>query len=266
MVHIAIAQFTPHLGDKSYNLQKMDAMMALAEKHQAELILFPELSLTGYSISKELDTFAEPATGKSIRFMQNACKNHRIHALFSFPEARAGAFHIAAALIDDKGKIIGIYRKSHLFDKETEAFQPGDVLSIFETKLGKLGCMICYDLEFPEAARELRLKGADLILVPLANMSPYENNQSIYAQSRAMENQVPVVLCNRTGDENGMHFFGESVAVDGNGSVIKKLGNGERLEIVHVPLFEQKDKKVNYLKDRRVELYPTLLSEAILRE
>lgn len=107
--------------------------------------------------------------------------------------------------------------------------------------------MICYDLEFPEVARILALKGADYILVPTANMMPYNHHQYIYAQSRTFENEVPVIVCNRVGVESSFNFFGESVAVNTDGAV-KKLGsNCSELEIVRI---ESKsiDSKLNYLK------------------
>ncbi|MDT9756939.1 carbon-nitrogen hydrolase family protein [Heyndrickxia coagulans] len=260
LVQIAIAQMEPVLGSKDRNVQKMLSMMNEAKNMHADLIIFPEMCLTGYHISDRLDELAEDlSSGESICLIQNACKTNCMHALYSFPEKGADdTFYISAILIDDEGRIAGVYRKTHLFDQESDCFSPGVALPVFETKFGKIGCMICYDLEFPEVARILRIKGAEMLLVPLANMSPYEHYQFIYAQSRAMENQIPVILCNRTGKELKTHFFGESTAILGDGRLTKKLGNHEQLEVVQIPANEKKDEKLNYLTDRRIDLYGSL--------
>ncbi|KHD85833.1 carbon-nitrogen hydrolase family protein [Heyndrickxia ginsengihumi] len=262
MFRVTIAQFTPKLGNKSANIKNMINMMKKAKEQQSQLIVFPELCLTGYFISESLSELAEPLSGKSIQTLQTACKEHGIYAVISFPEKHLnGTFYIAAALIDDKGSIKGIYRKSHLFANEGDVFSSGTELPVFDTELGKMAIMICYDLEFPEVARILRLKGAQLLLVPLANMQPYEKYQFIYLQSRAMENQIPIVLCNRTGTENDTHFFGESAIVSSDGSLLIKLNDEEQLQTIHVPLNEQLDEQLSYMKDRRTDLYAELLDK-----
>ncbi|MED0661285.1 carbon-nitrogen hydrolase family protein [Bacillus smithii] len=262
MVRVTIAQFSPKQGNKSDNIQKMIEMIKTAKKQQSQLILFPELCLTGYFVWESLSELAEPLSGNCIQIFQSACREHEIFAVISFPEKnKDSTFSITAMLIDDKGTIRGIYRKSHLFANERNVFKEGTELPVFDTELGKIALMICYDLEFPEVARILRLKGAELLLVPLANMKPYEKHQFIYLQSRAMENQIPIVLCNRTGTECDTTFFGESAAVDANGTVIVKLNDEEQLITIHVPLNKPFDEHLNYLADRRTDLYAELSDE-----
>src|SRR5699024_1205957 len=133
-----------------------------------------------------------------------------------------------------KGEDLGVYRKTHLFNNEKEYITKGTQLNVLDTEFGKVGIMICYDLEFPEVARALTLKGAEYIFVSTSNMLPYSHHQSIYAQSRSFENEVPVVVCNRVGIESDMHFFGGSIAVNTKGEITKLDKDKEDLTVVNI--------------------------------
>ncbi|WP_257349972.1 carbon-nitrogen hydrolase family protein [Pseudalkalibacillus decolorationis] len=258
MFNLTIAQFSPEIGNKIGNMNKMKNMIKEAKKLDSHFIMFPELALTGYCTSKIVFELAETMEGPCIKELRETCKENKIYAAISFIEKGNGeeeGIYIACALIDDAGEIVGVYRKTHLFDQETKIYRPGNELSIFNTKFGKIGIMICYDLEFPEVARTLRLKGADIILVPLANMKPYENYQSIYSKSRAMENEIPIVLCNQSEPLEGIDFFGQSIVVDLYGNTLMKMENKEQIETIALDMDVLKDKKLNYVQNRRTELY-----------
>ncbi|RNB89939.1 carbon-nitrogen hydrolase family protein [Brevibacillus fluminis] len=245
-MRIAMAQFAPHLGDKEANIHLMTHYLNQAKTQQADLVIFPELALTGYSVGEQLGTIAETTEGPSLATFKERCKELGIAALVSFPERNGNRFHISSAYIDEDGTIAGVYRKTHLFSSELDYFTPGDEWPVFSTKHGKIGMMICYDLEFPEVARLLRLNGAELILVSTANMVPYQNYQNIYMQSRAMENEVPLAICNRLGTEGDLIFFGHSMAVDHEGRIVLHMGDKEDVQTADISLNSEKDTKLNY--------------------
>lgn len=257
MFNITIAQFSPQIGNKSSNMDKMKKLIREAKEQDSNFILFPELALTGYTTSKIVYELAETLEGPSITEFREICRKNNIYSAFSFIEKNeAGELYISCTLIDDKGEIIGVYRKTHQFDQESRIFQKGDKISVFDTKFGKIGIMICYDLEFPEVARTLKKKGAELILVPLANMTPYEKYQEIYTKSRAMENEIPVVICNQSEPlEEGIKFFGQSIAVDLYGNTLIEMDRKEQIKTVTVDMAVKKDHKLNYIQNLRPEIY-----------
>lgn len=246
---VAVAQFAPVLGEKQENIKKVVYFLKKAKGQSADLVVFPELVLTGYSVGEILPSIAETKDGESLKVLAECCKRLQIHALISFPEVEEGRYYISTALIDENGFIAGVYRKTHLFHTETNYFTRGDSWPVFQTKFGKVGAMICYDLEFPEVARLLRLNGAEIILVNTANMAPYENYQHVYMQSRAMENEVPIVICNRIGKEEDLDFFGHSMAVDGEGNILSKLGSEEEIHTIDIQIGGNRDPKLAYTRN-----------------
>lgn len=250
----ALAQFAPHHANKIANLALMSEYLHQAKEQKADVVIFPELALTGYSIGEQLDTIAETIDGPSIQHLQAQCKKTGIAAVVSFPEQNGNRYHISTVWIEENGTLAGVYRKTHLFSTESRFFTPGDQWPVFETSLGRIGMMICYDLEFPEVARLLRLNGAELIVVNTANMTPYESYQQVFMLSRAMENEIPLVICNRLGVEEDLSFFGHSMAVNHEGKVLLHLGGEEGVQTVDVPLGNTRDPKLNYV----VNLHPTI--------
>lgn len=146
-----------------------------------------------------------------------------IHAIIGFPEKAGGDYFISSAVIDDEGRTIDVYRKTHLFGQKKNYFQQGNKYQVVTTKFGKWGIMICYDLEFPEVPRILKLKGAEIIAILTANMYPYEDYQRVYVRSRVMENEIPIAICNRLGKEGGLEFIGNSMAVNAQGDILMDM-------------------------------------------
>ena len=168
---------------------------------------------------------------------------------------------ISACLINHKGEVIGNYRKIHLYDREKEIFKPGDSFKVFQTIFGQIGIMICYDLDFPESARILNLKNADIILIPTNNFYPYERYQKTYLTSRAMENEIPVEICNRTGQEQDLKYFGESAVIDNHGYQLLKLNHTDETKTVEISLKKSKDNNLSYKQNRIPNVYKTLKME-----
>jgi predicted amidohydrolase len=163
----------------------------------------------------------------------------------------------SALIVDQHGHVSDSYRKIHLFQSENGTFQPGNTPCILDLGFGKMGVLICYDLEFPEAARELAVRGADWIAVSTGNMTPNQHLQEIYLQSRAAENRVWVCLANRVGIEPDLEFFGSSGAADPFGNLAAQAGGSETLLLVDIDLTRAKQAYLNadYLTDRRSDLY-----------
>ena len=256
---IALAQSGPILFDKPSNLKKAEEFIREAAAEKASLILFPELFLTGYSLSERAKSLAETPDGPSARFLAELALRQRIAVIMGYAELDLGGEHVydSALIVDQHGQVSGSYRKIHLFQSEKGIFQPGNTPCILDLGFGKMGVLICYDLEFPEAARELALRGADWIAVSTGNMTPNQHLQEIYLQSRAAENRVWVCLANRVGEEPDHEFFGASGAADPFGNLAAQAGGSETLLVVDIDLTRAKLAYLNadYLTDRRSDLY-----------
>lgn len=260
MLHLSLAQFSPEAMNKKNNLIKITNYIEIANKQNSDIILFPELSLSGVFIFDSMDDVSESIDSASVQYMKKICNKFGIHAVFTFPEkTNNGEYFNTATLIDDKGQLLGVHRKVHPFDLEKEYYSSGKDFNVFNTRMGKIGISICFDLEFPETARILRLNGAEIILSSSNNMDPYQDDQKIYAKSRAKENQIPVAICNRVGSEKELNFFGESIVVDAFGKTIVSFGDQEKLLTVKVDLNPQIDKKLSYIANRQPSLYNKLV-------
>lgn len=259
MLKITLGQFEPILGKKEENVAIMKRILEKAALQKTDLVLFPELCLTGYFIQDMKEDMAEPIDGPSIRYMQQLCRELDVYTVFSWAElGEDGNIYNSACLISNQGTMVGHYRKVHLYDREKEIFLPGDTFKVFETDLGRIGIMICFDLDFPESARALALQGADVILVPTNNFRPYARYQETYMKSRSMENEVPMAICNRTGREQSLIYFGESAVYDAHGQQLLKLDEGERTETVATPIHTERDRNLSYQQNRLPQAYQVL--------
>ncbi|MOA28301.1 (R)-stereoselective amidase [compost metagenome] len=165
-------------------------------------------------------------------------------------------------LIDANGERLCNYRKTHLFgDLDRSMFSPGEGdFPVVELNGWKLGFLICYDLEFPENARRLALDGAELILVPTANMIPFDFIADVSVRSRAFENQCYVAYANYCGHEGDIHYCGQSSIAAPDGSRIAQAGLDEALIVGELDRQLMIDSRAanRYLSDRRPELYGAL--------
>ncbi|WP_407270506.1 carbon-nitrogen hydrolase family protein [Radiobacillus sp. PE A8.2] len=256
---IALGQFQPVLGDKAKNLQSIKQQMEQAAEQKADLILFPELCLTGYFIQDATDNLAEPVNGESVKQVQKWSKELNLYAVFTWPELKDdGLVYNSASLISNTGDIVGIYRKVHLYDEEKLVFTPGERFKAFDTELGKIGLIICFDLDFPESIRSLKIDQADIVLCSTNNMEPYQDYQEAYLKSRSMENEIPVAICNRIGTERDLTFFGESAIYSERGKNYIKLAEHPVTKTVEVPIRLKTDPNLQYVNNRRPVSYQLL--------
>jgi len=265
MFKIGYFQFAPRFGRVREDTEKI--LSALADI-QADLIVLPELPFTGYYFKdrKELSDLAEDVKPSlTLASLKDFCFQKDLHIVTGFAEKSGDKIFNSAVLVGP-GKIVHTYRKLHLFNTEKDYFDPGDTpLEVVPVRDAKIGMMICFDWIFPEVARVLALKGADILCHP-------SNLVFTYCQQamciRSLENSVFTVTANRYGTEKRPHgeltFTGQSQIADPNGSLLAKTGpDTDNVTVVEINLGQARDKRRtdqnDIFKDRRPEFYGDLL-------
>ena len=237
----------------------------------ADLVMFPELILSaGYSLGDKFHDVAEPIPGPSTRTLGEKAREHNMYILAGIAERGAtGTVYNSAVIVGRDGELAGSYRKTHIFTPTESFFALGTKLPVFSLDFATVAIPICYDLEFPETARVLCLKGAEMLLTITAHwegtgtVGTSENFiRTVYA-SRALENRVPVVLCNRVGFDPGLNarFIGLSRIVDSDGMTLAEMPDDrEGMIVATLDLAEERQKrlKYNYFRDRKPLLYGPL--------
>jgi len=263
------------IGDVEANRRKIVERLRTAAKSGAALVIFPECALTGYCFDslQEASQFAEPIDGPSSKAIADACNETGTHAVVGFIEKDDSSFYNAAMLVGPDG-VIGNYRKVHLPFLGVDRFlTPGDKpFRVFELPFGRIGINICYDASFPEAARALKLLGAELIVLPTNWPTGAWRTAEFIINARACENHVNFAAVNRCGVERGWEFIGRTKVVDVNGDTLAEAGReGEEVLALEIDLQEaNKNKIVNVagsyeidrLADRRPEFYRIVTEEA----
>ncbi len=268
---VALAQISCQRGDKKANIKKIEEYAVKAKQQAASLIIFPELSLTGYTIRDELYELAEEIPGPSTGAIQKIAKRHEIYIVFGMPELSGktqATIHNTAVLVGPKG-YVGKYRKMHLpthsVFEEKRYFRPGYQAGVFETESGTIGLIICYDIFFPEVCRLTRLEGAQLIVCISASPAVRKTFFETLTVARAIENTAFLAYVNLVGVEDGLQFWGGSRLIVPNGKIIAKakydeedlvIGEVDYADIKPVETF------VPTLKDLRPELFDKLKEKA----
>lgn len=276
--------------DKELTLQASIEHIASAASQGAQLILLQELHTTPYFCQTEnLDYFslAEPIEGTTITRLAAVAKQFNIVIVCSIFERRAaGVFHNTAVVLEKDGTIAGIYRKMHIPHDpgfcEKYYFTPGDTdgFQPIQTSLGQLGVLVCWDQWFPEAARMMAIKGADILLYPTAiGWDPADSDTEQQRQlnawttiqrSHAIANHVPVLVANRVGFEQdpantlpGNHFWGNSFIVGPQGEWLAAPLSDQQEGPLLAELDLSKQEKLRqiwpYFRDRRIDAYHCLM-------
>jgi len=243
-VSLLLAQTGPKLGNKERNLKQIAEQSSRARKKNIDLLIFPELHLTGYNMRDEVFPLAESIPGPSTRKVESIAKEHSVHVVFGMPEESEvkGVIHNTAVFVGPKG-LIGRYRKIHLpthsVFEERRYYRPGQEASVFKTDIGTIGLSICYDLYFPELTRLQALQGAELVVCISASPGLRRRFFEGFCLSRAMENAVYLAYVNRVGIEEGSQFWGGSRVIAPNGSVLAQCKyDVEEFQICKVDLGE----------------------------
>jgi predicted amidohydrolase len=257
VLRVALAQLRCSDGDKERNTARACEAIRTAADDGADLVLFPELYLTGILQEPLLAAASEARDGDCVQAIKGACRQHHVGAAIGFVE-RDDAYFNTTLLTDKAGTPLQFYRKTHLWVGERERCAAGDVLGqVSEFEGVKFGILTCYDIEFPEAARHLALHGAQCILVPTANMVPWAHHHRVFITARALENHVFVAYCNRSDCGDTYIHTGDSAVVDPLGRLVADLGAGATVACVSLDFSVASGarRQMDDLQDRRPELY-----------
>lgn len=272
---------------KSMTVKVTTEKIQEAAKNGAQLIVLQELHQTEYFCQSEDTKFFSYANDfeKDVAFWSQIAKENKVVLLTSLFEKRtAGLYHNTAVVFEKDGSVAGKYRKMHIPDDpgfyEKFYFTPGDLgFEPIQTSVGKLGVLVCWDQWYPEAARIMTLKGAELLIYPTAigwfeADSEEEKARQLDSwitiqRSHAIANAIPVLSCNRVGFEadsagimEGTRFWGNSFVCGAQGEMLVQA-NAEDETILYADINHERTKEVRdiwpFLRDRRIEAYQCLL-------
>jgi len=280
---IACVQFTAVDGEKEATVAKALRLVDEAGRRGAQLVVLPEVwTGLGYSTPDAYKEIAEPIPGPTSEALGALARTHGLHIVGSIYEKNGERYHNTASMIGPDGGIVGLYRKTHLFDapnrpdikggiRESDKVVAGDELPVFDTPIGRIGVSVCSDLRFPEIYRVMALKGAEVIVCASAFLSPRFDHWEFFLQARACENQCFVAASGQVGTEpkSGIGFVGRSMIVDPWGTVVATASDTETVVVSQVDLDFIAEVKRRYplMDQRRPELYgPIVESHAALRQ
>lgn len=255
-------QFSPVFGEREKNIEK--AVSALRSQ-TADLMVLPELFSSGYqftSIEEVMALSEEIPAGPATEALIQVSKERKMYIVAGLAERSADRFFNSAVLTGPEG-FIGVYRKTHLFYEEKLWFSPGDTgFMVWQTPVGKIGIMVCFDWFFPESVRTLALKGAEVIAHPANLVLPYCPDGMV---TRCIENRVFAITANRTGIEmrggrKELRFIGTSEIVSPGGRILFRAGaDSDVCGIADINVREAENKDLNEYNnlfgDRRPEYY-----------
>ena len=222
-VKAAAVQFNISLGEIGPNLSHVRNSLEKLALDGVQLAVLPEMWATGFAY-KELNALAGQTEGLVSELSELSAK-YRMVIVGSLPEPHGGKVYNTAYVLDN-GKLLGKYRKIHLFSlmQEDRSFDSGDSWLLVDSSVGKIGVFICYDLRFPELARRLAIEGAEILVVPGEWPKPRQEHWRTLMRARAIENQLFVVAANCCGVTGKLDFFGMSMIIDPKGELLAEAG------------------------------------------
>ncbi|MGO3147888.1 MAG: carbon-nitrogen hydrolase family protein [Leucobacter sp.] len=268
---IAVAQIDARRDDLKFNLERVVQELRVAVTQDVDLIVFPECILTGYLYDdfESTQRNALQLTGDAMQALTKFHTEHAIHSVIGFLERDGDSVFNTAALFGPDG-LIGTYRKQHLPFLGADRFvSPGQLESrpVFPTAIGNVGVMICYDLRYPECARELALQGADIIAMPTNWAGASTILADLVVRVRALENLVYLAVADRNDVEAGVQFIGRSQIISPRGEVLVDARSDNGTFTSDVSLEDSRVKEIiiepgvfelPVFTGRRPELYRTL--------
>ncbi|MFS1540010.1 MAG: nitrilase-related carbon-nitrogen hydrolase [Candidatus Phlomobacter fragariae] len=260
MIKVSIAQTDAILGDKNKNLQCLENYCDKAKENNAQIICFPELATTGYSpslLGEQYYSLSETKNEQTDKLFSQLSSKLNLVIICGFIErddTTGKIYNSAGIWIPNRKNWLAVYRKMHLIDDEKLWFTPGDSLPVFDVGICRIGIMICYDAGFPEVARILATKKADILFMPSAWSEQDKALWNINTPCRALENTTHLVAVNRWGNEGNINLFGGSQVIDPRGKIIAKVSEkAEDMIYYEIDLTMQKEirKSLKYLTDKK---------------
>ncbi len=264
----ALLQMDCVLGDKTQNTAHALSLADQAVTNGANLIILPELFNTGYELSaigSRLAEYAESETSHStVDVLRDYAIRHQVDIVFTIPyfaDKQEDKPNISMFYMDKNGDILGIQHKNHLFGDEKKYFSLGKDYPVLETRFGRIGIMVCYDANFPEPARIVTLKGAQIILSTAAWRVEDIRLYDMIMPMRAAENVCYILAVNRFGTDQGRYNPGHSQVCDPEGRLVAFSGECE--DIVYATLnastVDTARHQIPYLEDLRDTEYPAIV-------
>ncbi len=262
---IAVVIFNARVGETGNNLERMKAWIKKASVNKADIVCFPEMSITGYHVRKEIIKVAEPVPGLSTDFIQKIAQDERITILAGLAETDSNGHIYATHVVITPEGIKGVYQKVHLGPSEKELYISGDAIPVFEDNGFKFGIQLCYDAHFPDLSTAMALNGADVIFIPHASPRTSSNEKikswMRHLPARAYDNGMFIIACNQCGNNGkGLNFPGVGIVLSPAGEVIQSYA-GMNEHMIIADLKAQDLKKVRnhkmryFLPNRRPEIY-----------
>jgi predicted amidohydrolase len=256
---VAAIQMNCELGNKKLNLERAYNLITQAVTQGAKLVVVPELFNTGYRTEEQDVSLAELIPGETTNWMVEVSKEYNITLVGCIMEqGEIKGLVYDTSIVTSPDGIVGTYRKTHLWDKENTRFTKGNNFPVFELEWGTLGMQICYEVGFPEGARALALKGADIIVYPSAFGEARLYAWELATRARALENGCYVIASNRTGTEKGDTVFGgHSRITNPQGKVLIEATEENEVIISEIDMNEvvRQRRTIPYLRDLNLKLF-----------
>ncbi len=264
MIRVACAQLAPRIGDLPANRARTLEAIRDARRQGADLLVLPELASANRYPDDAAEARSVAITTRDPLLADWAEAAGTLTVVAGFCElGDDGALYNSATVLDGDG-VRAVYRKTHLWDREKLVFTPGSAPPpVVDTRAGRLGVLICYDLEFPELTRSLAIRGAEVIVAPvnwpLVPRPPGERPpEVVIAMAAARTNRVFAAICDRTGTERGQRWTAGTTIIDESGWVIAE-STADTLVVADIDPHRARDKSLSEyndaLADRRPELY-----------
>lgn len=251
-LRVAVWQCMSQPLDVDGNLERLAMACQQAAEDDADVLVTPEMFLTGYDIAPDATTrLAEPADGPMARAVADITLSSGVAVVYGYPERGTGGRIYNAAQLVDEGRPLGRHHKLHLYgDLDKRRFTPGgEPPSVIELRGHQVAMLICYDVEFPESVRSAALRGARAVLVPTANMTGFDVVSTTLVPARAYENGVHVAYANYCGSEGETVYAGLSTICHPDGT--RTLVGGDSHEALSVVELLDGGETPPYLIDRR---------------
>lgn len=255
---ISLAQMNIALGDIRKNIRTFEESALEAARRGSHLVLFPELWASGYALQNARE-LCDPLNSGTFAHVSTFAVQNKISIVGSLLEKRGMEVTNSATFFASNGKLLGVYRKIHLFRlmDEHKWLQPGAAPLLMDLPWGKTGIAICYDLRFPELFRRYAVEGAKVILLPAEWPIERVEHWRALLQARAIENQCYIVACNAAGVTGETTFGGHSMIVDPWGKIVVEGGENPMLLTAEIDLdmVDEIRSRIPVFQDRRADVY-----------